>query len=1360
MKRCNWNDFYKKNRDKEKAFEDMCRILFLRERRKSINTYQYNYNEAGLEFQPVYDEAKKKWYGAQCKNFSTKSATKKYDEIYKSLIKAKKCFEGKLDVVYIYTNDNLHPILTQEELDEKIKKSKKSSRTKINLMNNKKDPEIIYKLPDNILDEIHSVENLDLYQIYFCDTKEFEFINDILSIEDTTFFRSKEFLNLKFNNGNTVNSLYYSFSNHEIGLIAGSAGTGKTIAMKKIFSDIADEFKKFYFNSGEIDNEDVKIPVFIRLRECVNGDLESLLRERLNDYRLNNTDKGYSYFYLLDGLDEVPYYDMDKVISTIVGLNKKETTKGVLISSRIESSNLTYLRQQFSTINEYIFDKLTYSDIELYFNNKENIEKIDRLTSIKESNIINEIDDIFSVKLLWDNIFQLSGFTSKIEIIELAIKHWIKGYKKLKELPVLEPKVEKLQFICEEIALEMQKKMMLSIPLDKVQKIIKEKFNIQSALDINIIVDSLTDLFFEGKNSSNYKANLSFRHRRFQEYFLFLRVEKEFFRKPYILRELKLFANREFVVNIFLRTSLKRAKHNNDIFRCLALRLLEYYLGGDYLKKYKDDLIGVNLFRGGKPSYSYSTSFLYLLSMYDSKEIEVILRDPNIDLYDAINEDNYGELIEIYHRINKQDISDIVKKIYKLNNIKVNHRNVKNYVYFLYVIKKVDIELLNNRFIKSSINYEDVKQMDYIASDYIFESSFIKICLEFEVENLISLLPKVDKDKLEVICYYLLKHENIKLLLGENPELIEALIKRVEEINEEYLVNTLAVYNFISKRKKNVQKLEDAFKKVNIRNYNTWSTNIELHIMLAYLDNNKNSYAIEEFKLGVDLIGTVYDNDNNKNLILEKWLEKIKPFNYIYNEWLIYSNSSILGKLIAKLDFDILSLRKFIREIINYPTVIYLHTLLFNIFIHNNELFNTLVSKALLDKVIVNAINEERGYYQDISESIFQLAVMYDAVSKDKKFELMITAINNDVVRPGFRGEDLYTLVMPECLYMAYQNYWYDNNEMKEKCSRLYELIQVTNMHTDYAASLEFFKWIVENCVIDNIDLLRLLSDESSIDLSDKADDFEYDFSLINSNNIRSYYEGKVEEVPYCSVKFWRNLISIGYKIDNNLDALFDVLRNSRYPSHFGYEEFKYNYIPISILLENDKTREKTIEFIIKQGGSLGIYNMIRVFCINGNMQEGVKYIEFLFNFAELLSKIERISANDSFNNLESNDRSIYAYSSDDWIVDNEKCEAYLIQNLKIKIKWDEFDECEEFYEDWAVSVFDRKAYICDYILYNEERIQKRFSLVWVDNYMVGLPLPEGRTKVVNRENYLLSRVFTKKDVLDMYMKITGLIVK
>ncbi|WP_042276247.1 hypothetical protein [[Clostridium] dakarense] len=395
----------------------------MRKNKKTSYDYSYNMNEAGLEFQPIYNEVDKKWYGAQCKYFTSGSSKSKYDQIYKSLSKAFSIYKGKLDVVYIYTNDELKPICTEEEINSESK----TSRVKITRESKEENIEVKWIQSDNILDVIREESNLDLYKMYFLDSRENDFIQEGITIEENTFLQSNEFINLKFENGQTLEDVSCNILSSKFKLILGNAGTGKSIGMKYLYRKLLIQYNNYY--KGEIEwDENIYIPVFIKLRECSNGNLEELIRERFKDYGLNHIDKINNYFYFFDGLDEISYYDISKITYFIKSLSEKNNIKGIIVSSRSNSNNLSYFRQEVSW-KEYKFDKLNYIDIMNYFKSKGVLGKQEKLELLSQSAIVNQIDDIFSINLLWENIDNIDKKTSKIDIIELAVRHWINKSK-------------------------------------------------------------------------------------------------------------------------------------------------------------------------------------------------------------------------------------------------------------------------------------------------------------------------------------------------------------------------------------------------------------------------------------------------------------------------------------------------------------------------------------------------------------------------------------------------------------------------------------------------------------------------------------------------------------------------------------------------------------------------------------------------------------------------------------------------------------------------------------------------------------------------------------------------------------------
>ena len=76
MKEINWHHFMLKNPNPQEAFETMCRNIFLRAYKVDSHSFSANYNQTGLETEPVLYE--NKFYGFQCKY----SASGNGDDLY------------------------------------------------------------------------------------------------------------------------------------------------------------------------------------------------------------------------------------------------------------------------------------------------------------------------------------------------------------------------------------------------------------------------------------------------------------------------------------------------------------------------------------------------------------------------------------------------------------------------------------------------------------------------------------------------------------------------------------------------------------------------------------------------------------------------------------------------------------------------------------------------------------------------------------------------------------------------------------------------------------------------------------------------------------------------------------------------------------------------------------------------------------------------------------------------------------------------------------------------------------------------------------------------------------------------------
>lgn len=230
------------------------------------------------------------------------------------------------------------------------------------------------------------------------------------------------------------------------------------------------------------------------------------------------------------------------------------------------------------------------------------------------------------------------------------------------------------------------------------------------------------------------------------------------------------------------------------------------------------------------------------------------------------------------------------------------------------------------------------------------------------------------------------------------------------------------------------------------------------------------------------------------------------------------------------------------------------------------------------------------------------------------------------------------------------------------------------------------------------------------------------------------------------------------FEENNHLDILFDVFKECKYPSMEGYPIFNYIHIPTSILLSNNETKDKMLEFIFNNPGRNGIFNMLRVYSLLGEVELGKKHLKFLFEFGKALLDVEEMSIK---SNAKIEYTDIIQSSSKDWIINESDNYAYLKRNKEIVIKWNDFDDRKKFHEEWATKHIDKSAYMYEYKLYKDNKLIKEFNLVYVGGYRALLPMPKLGTNIVPRDEYYLSRILNNNiDELNNYMILSGLIVE
>ena len=96
-------------------------------------------------------------------------------------------------------------------------------------------------------------------------------------------------------NGEKFFSIQDDILSNQLSIVTGAAGTGKSELLKQLYLKAEVKYKSSLKQTSVPNN--VQIPIFIRLKECINGNLESLLRDRLNDFCINIANFLSAYFY-------------------------------------------------------------------------------------------------------------------------------------------------------------------------------------------------------------------------------------------------------------------------------------------------------------------------------------------------------------------------------------------------------------------------------------------------------------------------------------------------------------------------------------------------------------------------------------------------------------------------------------------------------------------------------------------------------------------------------------------------------------------------------------------------------------------------------------------------------------------------------------------------------------------------------------------------------------------------------------------------------------------------------------------------------------------------------------------------------
>ncbi|CAI8878312.1 NACHT domain-containing protein [Chryseobacterium sp. IT-36CA2] len=765
MNKIDWNSFRVKNKNYNEAFEELCYQLFCR-KHKFSEGIMADFNQAGLETYPKKSGSLNIMVGFQSKFFESKTD---YGQIKKSILKALKLFGNDLNEITIFLNSNA--LLSSESAKEIVSIAKKQN-VRINWFTQSK-----FQIA------LNQPNNLDLAQLYFGFGDEENFIKSNISIADSNFIQSSGFLNLPIVKlpGRELTDLKLKA---KLSLLTGNPGSGKSVIIKYLYCKYAKLFeKKRVFDSNHV------LPMLVNLKDCYSDSLENLIRQRQKDYQVQN--KSIRFIYILDGLDELNSHHGDLALRFIKRLSETTSTDKIIISCRRGSLNKLTINEYFDSFDSYDINELTFEDIERYFDQKDDKDKNDKLYQLKaqHSQLIEEITDIFLVKLLWDTINDLTDNTTIIDLLELKINGLLKETPhrtNLRNLNLLVPKEKEIIRINEKLSYRFSKKYQYRFKHSAIGKFLCKEFPQLNYEDINRIASYNLNTFFDKSVTDENNDTYIYQHRRYQEYFFARRLKKKFERDINIIRETGVILSPDFFDDIFMKYLQKEYKKTNDIPSLALLASITYYQkNGD--QWYIND----------------SVEFVDALACQKPKTLEFLLNDDVLNTKNYIS-GTYANALNFFER-GKSDaaltvIETCTEELGRFENT-TEMKDLEGQLYYKFMMLEEGSKTYGSFFLKKYRKYfknfatDSNSLLDNQSPKEYAVKCYFKVGIKHFKEEMNGLIKELTNDELSFFLDLLSTAEFLPLFF-DNKELQKAISGKLTKYKRKPTQNNLPVFFF------------------------------------------------------------------------------------------------------------------------------------------------------------------------------------------------------------------------------------------------------------------------------------------------------------------------------------------------------------------------------------------------------------------------------------------------------------------------------------------------------------------------------------------------------------------------------------
>lgn len=1037
-----WKIFEIKHAKATEAFENLCYFLFCRKYNLAEGV-RTDFNQVGLETEPIKD-SKDKYCGFQAKFFQKNI---NYANISESINKALNNY-SKLNHIIIYINQQAQTSCqSAKQIEAKCRK---------------KGVTIEWFLPNNFKISLNQPNNLDLAEFYFAKKDILKVMSDTKSVRMNTLLQSKEYVELNLRGNNDVLTIRkYSDmilkAQEKLFLFTGDAGTGKSVCMRKLFNIYGGYDKESKDKQLEIIGQVGAICIFINLN---NTPLHLVQQNIIAN--INNT----NFIFLLDGLDEIPNKLITSTILLIESLLEKDTTKKIIIASRLSSYNKFILKATFPNISEYTIEDLNKEQIQKYFDDKDDKRRKCKLDELAEKNnqFYESITDILTLTLLWQHIYKIKSqnyFADLMEISVSTILNDLHHKKYLEELNLPNPKDKAIIKINKKLAFYLFENEKFSFTQEEMQKIITSIYPNCDYVSVNYIVSYMADIFFDAVVTQNTQT-FSYRHRRFAEYFTLLSLENKIQEDLNYFRKNNIIINYDLFEKMFLPYLQSKAMKTKDIPLAFEIGLFNVYLGND-------TAWGVD-----KSFYFWSRWIIYAIVGLSDDILQNVVEDKALPIYkffhDVPNEiidslsynenvsfnDNFKQnymnyllLTTLLHRHGKGELLEKIlsyygkidalsrEKKYLFNSIS-NRDNYLVWRCLLYINTVICGNEYNNnleRIVKLSTEINiDTLFTEYISSDILYLSSLYYNLLLHYPEKCADIVEKMNLNQLSVFAYAVSNPECLDKIVN-NKNIKKSLLAVLKsEISGQGLsiVMCLALKNIVGCRltEDEIGIIENYLNTNNFKSHSIfWKEHCDAvgFLLMAFnkqvhresIDSAVNEYVIA-YKNYFRLL--------NGSYTISKFVSSIKR-NLNGNSESIYYIRILLGKALALSDTDetlICGAIDYICDLMKHGgMLIILHTMK----LFNPKRFNKLVSASIINKLNIPSVYQDIDY-TSTSDLLFMLSFITSSHDKLDAYTLLLKGLSNGMMRMNDTKDTIGDYKLLEALEVILKNNWITTDEL------------------------------------------------------------------------------------------------------------------------------------------------------------------------------------------------------------------------------------------------------------------------------------------------------------------------------------------